>query len=434
MESERSRLPSFPVSALLLIILATAPLRAAGNYFRVVERSGVWWFAAPSGQLMLSIGVDTISYRGDAIGRTAKHPYYDYVSKAYASRSVWVATELKRLRSWGFNTVGAWSSPATWNRGMPYTVILDIAARSGGDWLKGIPADYYSSSFEETARHVAQSECAPRAHDQDLIGYFSDNELRWGPDWRGKQTMLAMYLSLPASAPGRQHAINFLKRKYSDNIHTLNRAWRVHATSFADIPSEANTHAYQSDNAGFLSMVARRYFQVCARAIREADPNHLYLGAKFAGLPPYPVLRASQLCDVVSVDIYRFDARPEVRRIFQLAHRPVLVAEFAFRAEDSGLPNTKGAGPRVPDQAARARAYKNYVTKLEGLPEAVGFHWFEWCDEPKQGRFDGENSNYGLVNIQDRPYRQFVTTIKAVNHAVPAVHRAQTKTANPQSP
>lgn len=414
------------IAALSLACLcgAASSAWAAGGFFRVEQHSGGWWFVNPSGQLTLSIGVDNISYRGDVIHGTNIHPYFDNISKRYPNASAWAVAELRRIRQWNFNTIGAWSDPALWSKGTPYTVILDIAARSGANWLKGIPVDVYSARFEQTARAIAQKECAPRAHDPDLIGYFSDNELRWGPDWRGKQDMLAMYLNLPAGAPGRQHAIDFLKRKYSGNIRSLDRAWSVDAKGFAEISAPAGTEAYRADNAEFLRGVARRYFDVCASAIHAADPNHLYLGAKFAGLPPDPVLVASRGTDVISVDIYNFDPRPAVRHIYALAHRPVLVAEFAFRAENSGLPNTKGAGPKVPDQLARARAYQQYVTWLESLPEAVGYHWFEWCDEPRQGRFDGENSNYGLVNIEDKPYTQFVAAASAANRKALQVHRA----------
>jgi len=34
----------------------------------------------------------------------------------------------------------------------------------------------------------------------------------------------------------------------------------------------------------------------------------------------------------------------------------------------------------------------------------VGYYWFVHCDEPKEGRFNGENSNYGVVNIHDEVY------------------------------
>lgn len=409
--------------SLVCLSLAPAQLFGASGYYRVEQKAGVWWFVSPTGQLEISAGIDNVSYRGDLIHGTTVHPYSENVSKLYPSQDAWAKAEIGRLRSWGFNNLGAWTSPFLWTYKMPYTVILDIGSRSGANWLTGIPLDVYSPQFEATAQKIAAKECAPRAQDPYLLGYFSDNELRWGPDWRGKQNMLTMYLNLPATAPGRQQAVLFLKKKYSGSIRRFNQAWGAHAGSFDTPPSEAATRAFQADNAEFLGMVARRYFEVCAHAIHAADPNHLYLGAKFAGMPPDPVLQASQAADVVSVDIYNFDPRPTVERIYQMARRPILVAEFAFRAEDSGLPNTRGAGPKVPDQAARARAYRNYITQLESLPEAVGYQWFEWCDEPKEGRFDGENSNYGLVNIEDQPYSQFVTAAKAANAEAVSVHR-----------
>ncbi len=419
----RKRLPWSVCLVCIFLFLTPARLFGAQGYFRVEQRAGVWWFVSPSGQLLISAGVDNVSYAGDLIHGTTVHPYFEHVQKLYPTEDAWARAEIERLRSWGLNNLGAWTSPFLWTYKTPYTVILDIAARSGANWLNGTPVDVYSPQFEAMARKIAEKECAPRAQDPYLLGYFSDNELRWGPDWRSEQNMLAIYLSMPSNAPGRQHAIAFLKRKYSGGIQQLNQAWGVHATSFGELPSDARNNAFQADNSEFLGMVARRYFEVCADAIHAADRNHLYLGAKFAGMPPDPVLRASHAADVVSVDVYNFDPRPIVEHIYSVTDRPILVAEFAFRAENSGLPNTRGAGPKVPDQEARARAYENYVTELGSLPAAVGYEWFEWCDEPKQGRFDGENSNYGLVNIDDQPYSQFVTQVKAANREAISVHR-----------
>jgi hypothetical protein len=53
----------------------------------------------------------------------------------------------------------------------------------------------------------------------------------------------------------------------------------------------------------------------------------------------------------------------------------------------------------VATQAQRAQGYRNYTTTLITHPALVGFHWFQWVDQPAEGRFsDGENSNFGLVN------------------------------------
>lgn len=418
----KAKLSFFAISALFLSLAAASRASAQAQYFRVEKRSGVWWFIDPSGKPMISAGVDQISYRPDIIRGTKTDPYLQNVSKIYRNENAWGAAALERLHRWGFNTIGAWSDADLWSHGTPYTVILNIAAHAGANWQEGVPVDVYDPKFQKTAAEIARRECAPRADDPNLVGYFSDNELRWGPDWRGKQNMLAMYLALPSSAPGHQHALEFLKKRYAGKIGNLSRAWNVHAANFNSLPTQSATGTYQADSMAFLSQMAARYFEVCARAIHEADPHHLYLGARFAGKPPDPVFRASRLADVISINIYRFDPRSLVEHVYELTQKPVLITEFAFRAENSGLPNTQGAGPKVEDQAARAKAYRDYVTWLEGLPEAVGYHWFKWCDEPKQGRFDGENSNYGLVNIEDKPYEEFVGAVTAANREAVRVH------------
>ncbi|MGH9404561.1 MAG: beta-agarase [Terriglobia bacterium] len=411
------------LAGLCLVLSLTPAAGAQSRYFRVEQRNGAWWFTDSGGRTTISIGVDAITYDGDRTVGGGPSPYLETVEKAYPSRGAWDRTAIERLRKWGFNSIGAWSDPELWKLGMPYTVILNIAARAGADWQHGKPVDVYDPRFEEAAREISQRLCAPRSRDAELIGYFSDNELRWGPDWRGKETMLAMYLNLPTRAPGRRQAVAFLRQRYHGDVRALDTAWHATARDFAHAPPMSETDAYKSDANEFLRKVADRYFEVCASAIHAADPNHLYLGARFAGNVPDPVFRAARAADVISINIYQRDPRPLVARVFGLTDKPVLITEFAFRAEDSGLPNTKGAGPKVANEAARALAYRDYVIRLESLPEAVGYHWFKWADEPKAGRFDGENSNYGLVNVGDKPYGAFDARVKAANRAAVATHR-----------
>jgi len=197
----------------LILIVTASPVFAQEGYFRVEARNGTWWIIDPSGAPMISAGVDNMSYESDQIKGTSQHPYAEALDHIYPDRNAWGLEALARIRLWGFNTIGAWSDSQLWTHAVPYTVILDFAARAGGNWQKGIPADYYDPRFEETANHLAGEICQPRRFDHTLLGYFSDNELRWGADWRGKETMLEMYLKLPASAAGHQKAIEFLQEK-----------------------------------------------------------------------------------------------------------------------------------------------------------------------------------------------------------------------------
>ena len=54
----------------------------------------------------------------------------------------------------------------------------------------------------------------------------------------------------------------------------------------------------------------------------------------------------------------------------------------------------------------------------------VGYHWFEYRDEPKEGRFDGENSNYGVVKIDFSPWDVLTARMTAVNAGIDARHAA----------
>jgi hypothetical protein len=403
------------------------PTAIPSGYFRVENRDGIWWLIDPLGTATLSIGVDAVVYEGDRIRGSGASPYLQAAEKIYPDRAAWDRHALDRLRSWAFNTLGAWSDTELWDAHTPYTIILDFAARSGADSPRGAPVDVYDPRFEAAAREIARRAATPRAQDPMLVGYFSDNELWWGADWRRRGTLLGAYLSFPAGAPGRQQAIEFLRKRYGA-VQRLNWAWHVHAPDFSLLPQTARSAAYRVDADAFLEVVAARYFSVCAQVIHSADPHHLYLGARFAGEPPDPVLRAARAADVVSINLYNRDPRPVVSRVFAITERPVLISEFSFRALDSGLPNTIGAGPWVFSQWGRAQAYMSYVARVESLPATIGYHWFRWADEPRQGRADGENSNYGLVSLTDSPYQEFLTAVTAANRAAIHVHRGAQRT------
>ena len=51
-------------------------------------------------------------------------------------------------------------------------------------------------------------------------------------------------------------------------------------------------------------------------------------------------------------------------------------------------------------------------------------HWFEHADQPAEGRFDGENSNYGTVSIDDRVYGELTSAMADVNAAAEHLHAA----------
>jgi hypothetical protein len=75
----------------------------------------------------------------------------------------------------------------------------------------------------------------------------------------------------------------------------------------------------------------------------------------------------------------------------------------------SGNKNSSTAFPVVKTQKQRAAAFARYVKSVASLPYTIGAHWFQFSDEPANGRGDGENFNMGLVDIDGRPYEELTS-------------------------
>lgn len=73
--------------------------------------------------------------------------------------------------------------------------------------------------------------------------------------------------------------------------------------------------------------------------------------------------------------------------------------------------------PVVPTQAGRATSVRNTLAGLARTPYVVGADWFQFYDEPKFGRDDGENYNFGLVDIHDQPYAEVTSAFAGFNAA-----------------
>ncbi|MBS7653682.1 beta-galactosidase [Candidatus Bathyarchaeota archaeon] len=404
----------------------------ATGFFHVEKIYGKFWLIDPEGNLFISKGVNHVDYWGDDSPSLGYSPYNRYVSEKYGSADKWAEEAVSRLRKWGFNTIGAWSSRETYNKGIPYTIILNIALNAGASWLIGNVADYFSREFEEAAEKIAREECAPRRDDKYLIGYFIDNELRWAADWRSSNELFDDYMLLPPEAEGKKALVKFLREKYGE-ISSLNRAWRTIFSSFDDLLLERQapkTSAVDDDRRGFLRIIAEQYFKLTYNIIKKYDPNHLILGCRFAYKPPNEVLYGSiGYTDVVSVNCYTNPYSNDLelkimdlKEIYRITCLPIMITEFSFKAMDSGLPNSKGAGVPVKTQAERAKYYEEYVKAMIKQPFIIGYHWFQYSDQPYEGRFDGENSNFGLVTIRDEPWETLLQKATVVNLEAELAH------------
>lgn len=417
--------------------------REASGYFRVELIDDVWWLVDPDGGLFLSKGVVSVNFDHDNIKGTERHPYREACTRKYGDRNAWRSAVADRLLSWGFNTIGAWSEPEISRAGRTPlasaagVVYLATAYGEGRGWPL---CDVFDPAFEQFAHKRAQDVCSPFRDDTSVLGWFTDNELQWGPDWRGPDDLLTIILRHEGAPFSRAVAIGLLRERYAD-IAAFNAIWKSEARSWGDLaatpigepPFKRESVSHDSDPEplrrqffadcdAFAGLVADRYMSVSVAAIKAVDPNHLVLGCRIAYLPPRPVIEAAgRHFDVVSLNCY--DPLPDqMLDAYASTGRPCLIGEFSFRGDDAGLPNTQGAGPRVEDQAARAAGFVSYVGAGLGHPHLVGCHWFVHADQPREGRWDGEDSNYGVVTIDDDVYVELTRAMTAFNATAELLH------------
>jgi hypothetical protein len=423
--------------------------------FRSASIGGVWWLITPEGNAYFSAGVNHTTPDGDYAPALGTSPYHDNILARYGGVPAWTDVVVERFMGLGMNTIGAWSSYDLFTGRIPYMIILGFAGRAPE--VPGVPPgitglrvrDYFAPAFATAAAAEADG-ARSCAGDAFCIGVFSDNELGWGPGIAQTLPYLDAYLRLPAGGPGKVALQAFFEQLYGGDITAFNAVWDKQLASFDELQAldslPRNAMADPPDRAAarqaFAGAVAQRYYQTVHDALRNVSPDLLILGSRLLAYHSAPavVAAAAAFVDVVSVNQYEVppglldllrpvasangyiltgDMFADLDEFYRLTQKPMLISEFAYRAADSGLPNTyPPTFPTLATQADRAAAYEGYMRHVLQRSYLVGAHWFEYVDEPAQGRFDGENSNWGIVSIEDDEYPELAARMRVVNASI----------------
>jgi len=427
--------------------LTTIQFEATG-FFRTHHDGERWWLVSPDGNAFLSLGVCCISSSHDKERGTNRDYYNESVLKKRGSAEQWKEVTLERLKAWGVNTLGGWSSEELRDV-VPYTVVLSMGT---GMWRRGAVPDFFSGEFEQHAAAQARS-AAAHVNDPFLLGYFLANELPWLPDHRMCPDLFSGYVAMPPDAPGKGRLVRFFRERYADPA-AFGQVWDVDLAALAalaevDSLAARDRKRARTDRDAFVLLAARQYFKVATDAVRAVDPNHLILGCRFIWqTAARSVVEAcGEYCDVVSTNCYETGPvarillagansgvtrmpgdRYALTRYGELTGKPLLITEFSFRAHDSGCVNSFPpaiiVGPIAATQRERADKFERFATRWIAQPCFVGYHWFQYMDQPRGGRFDGEDSNFGIVDITDEPHGDFVARLAEVNRKAWGLHQA----------
>lgn len=340
----------------------------------------------------------------------------------YHNSNHWAEATSKRLKSWKFTTVGGWSDYQALlqcrDADVAFTPVLHVGSMAGVPWW-----DMWDTNIIARMHQIARDQILPLHNDPRVLGYYSDNEMGW---WNA--TLFKMTLEHAPSSGQRQRLLQLLRETYHNDWSELLKDFETDGVgSFAELdqrgmlylrPGSQGIRTYRR----FLSLMAERYYSLVREVIHEYDPRGLVLGDRYQSFYYPEVARASAASvDAVSGNLnaaWNDGTFPRfyLDTLHALSGRPVLVSEFYLAAQQnrSGNKNDHSTFPTVATQEQRVAGFRNTVNALAKIPYIVGADWFQYYDEPTLGRGDGENFNFGLVDIYDRPYESLTAAAAAL--------------------
>src|SRR2546430_8723669 len=256
------------------------PVRASPP-FSIQQEGESAWLVRPNGERFFALGVCCVNRGASRQEFDPANPGYA-AWQHYADSNLWAEATLKRLKAWGFTTVGGWSDfQALRHCGaadLAFAPVLQIGSTAGAPWW-----DMWDPKIIDRMDQVAREQILLLRDDPRLIGYYSDNEIGW---WNA--ILFKMTLDQAPTSGQRQRLIELLRQTYQND-------WSELLRDFEPAPGvenwqELDRHGMlflRPDGNGirverrFLTLMAERYYSLVHDIIRKYDQRALILGDRF---------------------------------------------------------------------------------------------------------------------------------------------------------
>lgn len=330
-------------------------IRGKEGFFRVGKSfNGKWWFIDPQGKAFYHKGTTGLN-AGKSGGRRANLPP---VSERTTEK--WIGY----LKAWGFNAMGAWTTPEFFDKNLPFTEIIETFYEK--PWLKTKFPDVWDVRWSDNIDAKCKKLCQPLKNSEMLLGYFLDNERGFmevlghnvkiianTPIYQSKKTtgkkksklpeepvfnveglgLLQFSLSQPEDVPAARKAWDFVLQRHK-SLKGLSKAWQIEVNSRDALKKLTEgrklliSPTYLQDQQDFVRLWVEQYYRVVSEKIHKYDPNHLLLGTRWGGTPGAAVLEAERKwADVVSQNNYRANFYERLDDLYQEVQRPILNGE-----------------------------------------------------------------------------------------------------------
>jgi hypothetical protein len=414
---------------------------SATGYFRTEHDGKRWWLVDPEGCAFWSIGVDcvragnTVNVSGIEAVFSPPLPgpqeapelwqisgdYRQFDAGQHNLRRVfgpdwleqWADLSRHRLHDYCFNTIGNWSDRLLQCMAdIPYVFTMSGFPTTETKLFRDFP-DVFDPTYEGNARRFA-GQLAEIRDDRFVIGYFMTNEPKWA--FVNGLDLGQQILRDSRRSASRDVLVENLRGKYG-SITALNAAWDASFAAWSDlaeaVPAEVLARA-TDDTLAFTEQAVARFVTLPAKACREADPNHLNLGLRWAWIHSDYQLAGHEWLDAFSINCYQLRPDPEmIARLVEKTGKPVMIGEYHIGALDRGLPS--GGIRNTRRLSESVEAYRYYIENAAAIPGLVGAHYFKWDDQHVMGRNDGENMQIGLHDITGRAYAEWVEMCQRIH-------------------
>jgi len=335
--------------ALTCFALRAAPIGETTKQrpFSLRQLDGNAWLVKPNGERFFSFGVCVVNQGASREEFNLTNPGYA-AWQHYPESNRWAAATLKRLRAWGFTTIGGWSDFAALRKvrdaDMAFIPVLAVGMTCGAPWL-----DLWDPNFIARMHQVARDQILPIRDDPRLLGFYSDNELGW---WNA--TLFKMTLEHAPTSGQRQRLIKLLRETYREDWTELLKDFESEGVgSFAELDQRGMLYLRPGGNGirtyrRFLGLMADRYYSLVREIIRTYDTRALILGDRYQSFYYPEVARASAPhVDAASGNLnaaWNDGTFPRfyLDTLHALSGKPVFVSEFYLAAQQ----NRSGYHPR----------------------------------------------------------------------------------------
>lgn len=444
-------LASVPSALRGFLASAQANPGVATGFYRIAQENGVSWLVGPTGERMVTLGVNHLDSKLWLMGYNRQDTTSKYgadfasagkagkVNPASAGAKKWIGGVLKNLEDWGFNSLGFHTPVPSELYADQIAYLASVHPISVTPYLPTLEyVDVFASDVAARMDAGVREVCIAGRNQPNLLGYvYSDRPLyNSGPSRRrsGAHPWVTALQQQPAGSSGKKTWVGVLASRHP-TVALAAAASGVSAASWDALggvtswPDPAPGSEAEADQAVFLALIVERWYQMQHDAVRRYDPNHLIFGDKLGGgptdvgyrgvnhpaIPEYLYSILSKFVDVVTIEWYgQFeDQVTALRAIHAATGKPILLGDSSF-SEIQPKQNGKAKGVIVGSQTEVGDSYARYLEAALTEPYIIGWHFCGYMESfATQGeRFQPQN---GFIDPFETVHQEAVSRVKAAN-------------------